>query len=92
MYRIIGCTSARYLCIIHQRKKGIATFACVGFQMQSDSFPQHKQKPHTPKRGGFVGKKPKESVDNVNAAVLVNSDGNEIAPEVVRILFYQLRR
>ena len=25
MYRIIGCTSARYLCIIHQRKNGIAT-------------------------------------------------------------------
>ncbi len=74
------------------RKNGVATFARVGFQMQSGSFPQHKQKPHTPKRGGFVGKKPKESVDNVNAAVLVNSDGNEIAPEVVRILFYQLRR
>lgn len=74
------------------RKNGIATFARVGLQMQSDSFPQYKQKPHTPKRGGFCGQGIEKSVDNVNAAVLVNSDGNEIAPEVVRILFYQLRR
>lgn len=69
------------------RKNGIATFARVGLQIQSDSFPQYKQKPHTPKRGGFCWQGIEKSVDNVNAAVLVNSDGNEIAPEVVRILF-----
>ena len=69
------------------RKNGIATFARVGLQIQSDSFPQYKQKPHTPKRGGFCGQGIEKSVDNVNAAVLVNSDENEIAPEVVRILF-----
>ena len=66
-------------------------FACVGLFFKSGSFPQYRKKPHTLKRGGFVGKESKESVDNVNAAVIINSDGNEIAPEVVRILFYQLR-
>lgn len=69
------------------RKNGIATFARVGLQMQSDSFPQYKQKPHTPKRGGFCGQGIEKSVDNVNAAVIVNLDGNQIALEVVRILF-----
>ena len=68
------------------RKNGIATFARVGLQMQSDSFPQYKQKPHTPKCGGFVGKESKKSVDNVNAAVLVNPNGriSEIIPVFFR--------
>ena len=78
--------------MIHQEKTESPRSHVLACRCKAIVFRSTSKSPTRRNVEAFVGKKPKESVDNVNAAALVNSDGNEIAPEVVRILFYQLRR